>query len=238
MTISKEIFKAPDKFGTGDQLADHMPRGQVWQAKNIDGTNLRGLVVATAYPFNLFQVKLEEFICEFDIRTTTKFIDEWEESVGLPDDCFGADTDTDIQSRRNAVIERYRKEAIVTLAEMQAYVDAIFGVGVVTLHNGTEYFGFERDFQATFLGNTNEKFVIVAEVLTQGTFFEREFEDIFTGAIDNVKINCVLIRVVPANVLIIFEEKSPPPAVDSFRIIDELDNVIGDELDNFLIYVL
>lgn len=236
MTVSKEIFKAPDKYGTADQLTDHMPDGKVWQAKAINDTNLRGLVVSTAYPFNLVQAKIEEFICEFDIRTTTKFIDEWEESVGLPDDCFGADTDTDIQSRRNAVIERYKKEAIVTLAEMQAYVDAIFGVGEVTLYNGTEYYSFEREFQGSFLGNTNEKFIIVAEVLTQGNLFERNFEDTFTGALDTVKINCVLRRVVPANVLILFIEKSPDIVIEDNFIISELGNIIIDEFSNPLIY--
>lgn len=209
MTISKEIFKAPDKFGTADQLMDHIPQGDAWLASSIDGTVFRGLVVATAYPFNLFQVKLEDFICEYDIRSTTKFIDEWEKSVGLPDDCLGPADENDIQTRRNAVIERYRKIPIVTLAELQAYVDSIFGEGKITLFNGTQYFNFERTFQGTFLGDINEKFVIVVEMLAQGPFFEHDLEGTFTGALDTSKIECVLRRVIPANVLIIFDIKDP-----------------------------
>ena len=204
MAVTKDIFKTPTQDGTTTQLAEHLPQGKAWEAKGVDGTNLRALVSGCAKPFNTTQKNIEVLCNEFNINTTTLLIDEWEESVGLPDDCLGPTSN--LQLRRDAVIQRLRRTPFVTLQEMQDYVDELFpGAGII-LFTGVEYYTFEYDFEMIFLGEIDEKFVIVAELPVQDPKFEYEFEYQFTGAADQTKLRCILERVLPANVLLIIEE--------------------------------
>jgi len=204
MTVTKEIFKQPTLEVTANQLAEHLPDGDAWEAKYVDGTNLRGLVVGSADPFNTVQAELELLCNEFHISATTLLIDEWEESVDLPDDCLGAFAD--LETRRALVIERFRKVPTVTLQEMQDFVDRIFVGGGILLFTGVEYYSFELTFESEFIADINEKFVIVAEIPIQEPTFEYEFEFDFTGAADNEKLRCVLERIIPANVVLLIRE--------------------------------
>ena len=206
MTVTDDIFKAPTIDGTADELSDHMPQGKAWMAKSVEGSNLRSLIYGSARSFNVSEQQIELLAKEFDINQTTLLIDEWEESVGLPDSCLGALSG--IEDRRNLVIDRLRKLPIVTLEEMQAVVDEIFPGTGVTLFPGSEYYTFEYDFEATFLGDIEEKFILVAEIPSQEPQFEYDFEVDFDIGIDIDKLRCVLERIIPANVLLVIEEVS------------------------------
>lgn len=199
-----DLFKAPDNDGTANQLADHLPVGDVWAAKNVQGTNLRALVKACAVPFNYVQAKIEELQKEFNIDTSTLLLPEWEDSVGIPD-CIEISGQT-LTQRRNAVKRRLRKEPIVTLEDMQAYLDELVPDSGVVLRKGVDVFNFEYDFEIEFIGNINDKFIIVVEVPSSEPFFEYEFEMDFTGATNTDIIECILRRVVPCNVYLYFRE--------------------------------
>lgn len=204
MAVTTQIFKTPTLEQTVNQFADHMPVGKAWEAKYVDGSNMRGLQFGCARPFNISQSYIELLSNEFDINKTTLLINEWEESVGLPDDCLGLSGD--IEQRRENVITRLNKAPIVTLQEMQDYVDNIFPSSGIILFTGVEYYSFELSFEATFIGDLNTKFVIVAEIPQQEPNFEYEFEFEFTGAVDNPELRCVLEKIIPANVVLIIEE--------------------------------
>ena len=53
MAVTTAIFKTPTVTQTTEQLADHMPLGRVWEAKNVVGSNLNGLMAGCAKPFNI-----------------------------------------------------------------------------------------------------------------------------------------------------------------------------------------
>lgn len=205
MSVDKAIFKTPTQEGTTNQLADHLPKGKAWEAKSVFDSNLRSLVSAAAKPFNTTQKNIEVLCNEFNINETDLLLTEWEESVGLPDDCLEG-TITDLDERRTAVIQRLRRTPIVTLAELQTYVDGIFPDAGIILFTGVDYYLFELNFEANFLGDIDEKFIIVAEIPSQVPKFEYDWEIDFTGATDQTKIRCVIERVIPANVLLKIEE--------------------------------
>lgn len=207
MSVTTEIFKAPDIEGTTDELASALPDGRVWQSKYIGGSNMRALVSGAAMPFNIAEQKVEELATEFDINQTTALLSEWEESVGLPDECF-ADLGS-IAERRAAIIERFRRIPVVTLAEMQSAVDALFPDAGIELYAGGDYYGFELDFEYSFFGAANEKFVIVAKVQSQVPFFEYDLEITLTGAINVDEFVCYMNKIIPANVYLQIEEVSP-----------------------------
>jgi len=197
------IFKAPET--TGQQMADALPVGRAWASKNTDGTNTRGLINSLAVAHNQTQQRVEALNTEFQINRTWELIDEWEESVGIPNVC--ATFSETIERRRHAVIERLRKVPKVTLQHLQGYVDDVFpGMGVV-LHPGLEYYSFEYGFEVPLMGGVDIRFVLVAEVPLSDSTFEYEWEMIFEGGVDTTQLECVLNEIIPANVLLIIEFK-------------------------------
>ena len=79
------IFTAPTEEQTAQQMADSVPNGKVWAAKNIEDTTVRKLINSLAIAPNLVQQKIQELEFEFNIDNTTLLLPEWEVSVGLPD---------------------------------------------------------------------------------------------------------------------------------------------------------
>lgn len=197
------IFKAPDSDGTAQQMADTIPDGRAWASKNIDGSVVRKLINSLSVAQNQAQQSIEHLESEFRIEDTTELLREWEVSVGIPDECLG--TSDTLEQRRQAVIDRLRKVPIVKLEELQDYIDGLFpGLGV-ELHPGSEYYTFEFEFEVPFLGDVDEKFIIVAEVPLSEEQFEYEWEMEFEGGINTEQLECILNKVIPGNVFLIIE---------------------------------
>jgi len=206
MTTTIDIFRPPaTEEDAGRILADHMPQGRAWDKKHFQGSNLNGLVRGLSSNFQSVQEKIFELVQEFDINNTVGFLDEWEKSVGIPDECIFQFTT--ISERQQRVIQRLRKTPIVTLAELQDYIDSFFPDDTITLSNGTALTSFEYDFEVDFLGDINDKFIIKADVETEsnvfGSEFEYGFEFEFSGGPNTFLLECLLRNVIPANVAIL-----------------------------------
>lgn len=204
MSVTREIFDAPTIDGSADQLAEHMPQGKAWEAKRVEGSQMRGVVAAMAVPNNRNQQLIETLMREIDVNQTTLLIDEWEESVGLPDACLGAGGT--LEQRRSRVIERLRRTPIVTLAEMQGLIDAFFPDRGIRLIAGRDFFTFEYTFEASFLGDVDERFILVAQVPSQDPQFEYDFEIDLVAGLNLDQLRCVLERVIPSNVYLFIDE--------------------------------
>lgn len=191
MSVTKAKFKAPDIEGTVRQLADHMPRGKVWEAKLVEDSNLHAQMHGSSKPFNMAQVRIESLATEFAIDTTEQLIDEWEESVGLPDECLGLITDLD--DRRTLVKERLRRNPTVKLEEFQDYVDRFFPGSGVILVPGADSDEFEYDLEFLFLGGINLKFILIAIVP-------------LAAMIDETQLRCILEKIMPGNTVLIIVE--------------------------------
>lgn len=203
--MGDNIFKAP--LSTSQQMADCLPEGDAWALKNEDDSNLRKLINSLSVAHNLVQQQIELLDYEFRIGQTFDLLEDWEESCGIPDECLGVSTL--IADRRAAVIERIRKQPIVTLSQMQAYVDSLFpGMGI-TLYPGVDYAeDFEYEFEIPFYGEAYWRFILVATVpLPPTDGFEFEFELFFEGTPDTSELECLLNQINPTNVyvLIVYE---------------------------------
>lgn len=200
--MGDNIFKAPES--TSQQMADSLPDGCAWSLKNEDDSNLRKLINSLSVAHNTVQQLIELLDDEFRINQTYDLLDEWEESVGIPGECIGLYST--IAERRQAVIDRFKKQPIVTLADMQAYVDALFpGVGIV-LYPGWEYLGgFEYEFEVPLWSAVGERFVLVARVPIPPDGFEYEFELQFEGLPDVTELECLLNQINPACVYVLID---------------------------------
>ena len=204
--MADNIFKAPTADQTAQQMADSLPTGNAWDLKNEPDSNLRKLLNSLSVAHNLTQQQIELLDDEFRIQGTFDLLEDWEESVGIPDSCVAASST--ISERRQDVVDRLRRLPIVTLADMQAYVDALFpGLGV-TLYPGLEYYNFEYTFEVPFLGDVSDKFILVAEVPLSPTtsYFEFDWEIIFEGGVNVERLECLLNKINPSNVYVIIEQ--------------------------------
>lgn len=199
--MGNNIFKAPET--TSQQMADCLPVGRAWVGKNIPGSNVRKLISALAVAHNLTQQQVEILEDEFRLTLTTDLLEEWEESVGIPDQCIGS-SET-LPQRRQAVIDRLRKTPIVTLGGMQDYVNSLFPDLDIVLVPGAEYYTFEYGFEVPFLGAVDEKFILIVRVPVGGQTFEYDFEVPFIGGPDTNRLRCLLEKIVPANVYVIID---------------------------------
>lgn len=204
MTATLDIFKPPKNLDeAGIILAGHLPQGRAFGKKCESGSVMHGLIKGMASDFMIVQEEIFELASQFDIDLTVDLLPDWETSVGIPDDCIFQFTT--LAKRRDRVIQRLRKIPLVTLAELQAFVDSFFPDDNITLKPGSEIFTFEYDFESDFLGNENEKFIIIAEIPVTGDGFEYTFEFEFSGGPDTSLLKCLLRKILPANVLLITE---------------------------------
>lgn len=202
--MSDDIFKAPSKEVSAQQMADCLPTGRAWGKRNDPESNVRKLINALSTAFNIVQQYVELLDDEFKISQTTDLLEDWEDSVGIPDSCVALSQT--IAERRQDVIDRLSKNPIVTLADMQSYVDNIFpGLGV-TLYPGYEYYNFEYDFEVSFLpAGVSDKWILVAQVPLSDNQFEYEFEMEFEGGVNTERLECLLNKINPAPVYVIIE---------------------------------
>lgn len=199
--MSDNIFKAPND--TSQQMADCLPSGRAWGLRNDPASNTRKLINCLSVVHNRAQQQIETLSDEFNIDETFDLLEDWEKSVGLPDQCIGLSQT--IQDRRQDVIKRLKKMPIVTIADLQAYINALFpGLGV-TLYPGYDYYSFEYEFEVPLLGGVSDKFIIVAEVQLSENIFEYEFEMEFEGGVDTTRLECLLNKILPACVYLIIE---------------------------------
>lgn len=195
------IFTAPDKNTTAQQLADSLPQGRAWANKNVSDSNMRKLINSVSVPFNLFEQLVQTMSEQFQIPLTYDLLEEWEKSVGIPDTCLW-DADT-LPKRRAMVITRLRKKPLVTLADIQEFVNALYpDVRIEILLPGSTNYTFEYDFEVPFSGTINERFVLVVNIYSGSELFEYDFEVPFRGGPDLSKFRCVLEKIVPAEVYI------------------------------------
>jgi uncharacterized protein YmfQ (DUF2313 family) len=198
-----DFFKTPPLDGTAQQMADSIPQGRAWGSKNIEGSNERKLITSLAAAHNRVQQQIELLSGEFNILQTVELLPDWEESVGLPSTCFGlAET---IEQRREQVIQRLRKQPVVTRADFQDFLDGLFPELGVEVIPGSEYFTFEYDLEATLIGELDEKFILVVKVPISGDQLEYDLEYDLTGGPNTDQLECVLRKITPCNVLIIIE---------------------------------
>lgn len=193
-----EIFKAPDLDTTTRQFADHIPEGRAWNSKIDENSVMYKNIKSLASAFNIVQQQIELIANEFNINLTVDLLPDWEESVGIPDDCIFELQD--LEERRETVIQRLKKIPVVTKAEFEALALSL-GIEVTVLPGG-EVEAFPLTFPFNF-SETYPKFRMFVYFPGDRLGFPYNFPLTF-GSFSIDVIKCVFDRVAPANVEIIY----------------------------------
>lgn len=195
------LLKTHTNTEQANSLADYLPNGYVFEAKKVPEANLRRLLEGMAILLQDTEQKINLLADQYDIRTTTELIEEWEGFVGIPDCCFPvADT---IEERRANVLLKLTAMGVQTEAEFEALGD-LLGINIDVIPGGVHGI-FPITFPIIFFGSAKEaRFTLIVDYEIAGNYsFTYTFPILFdTQTVSTLK--CVLGKLKPANVQLIF----------------------------------
>ena len=119
-----------------DSLANYLPGGDVFANARIEQTKTRRLLEGLAPELQRQEGLIQDLVSEYFPDNTRAFIEEWEQVVGIPDNCFGVANSID-ERRENVLI----KLSSLNLQTRQDFVGlaALFGFDV-EIKGGSEVF--------------------------------------------------------------------------------------------------
>ena len=110
------MLKERTQTQQADILAQYLRDDSLHEAKNKDGSTLRKILIGLASEWLNFRSKINEVSNEYNPKTTTKLIEEWEQFVGIPDNCIPV----------ASTIEQRRLNVLLKLAGINATTEAQF----------------------------------------------------------------------------------------------------------------
>lgn len=182
-------------------LANYLPNGYMFEAKNIKDSNFRQLLRGIAGELFTAQGYLVTLEQEYFPETTNLFLSEWESALGIPDSCFdGQGTNDD---RRRDILVKLAASGVQT-AEDFTDLAALFGVPILVTP-GIEAASFPISFPIIFFNTPSDsRYTIVIDFpLPTGGFFIYNFPITFGDATQNI-LRCIFQKLRPANCQIIF----------------------------------
>lgn len=178
-------------------IANFLPSGRLFVAKNVQDSVYRMILRGLAHTNQDAESLIATFADELDISTTTAFLEAWEKTLGIPDECF--DTNVDLETRRQQVLI---KLAALGVQTEQDFIDlaAMYGVEIA-INSGIEHFAFTLTFPIVFFPNAKSaRFTMLVFYETPvASTFTLTFPFVFGGAAVPI-IECLFRKLVPANV--------------------------------------
>jgi len=182
-------------------LADYMPNGPLFEAKNIQDSNFRQLLKGIAgelFTAQGYLITLEE---EYFPDATNLFIDEWLKALQIPDGCL-LGTGTNDEKRRDILV-KLSSLGVQTKKDFEELA-AIFGV-TITIVTGDEAASFPMSFPLIFFNTpADSRYTIIVNFpLPTGGFFIYNFPIVFGDKSQSI-LTCLFRRLRPANCQVIF----------------------------------
>lgn len=194
-------FSAQTIDEQSQMLARHLPDGDAWVNKFNSESNLGKLIIGLAAEYLKISIMIEDSLNEVNINTTVQLIDEWERSVGIPDDCF--DASGTLQERRDRVISKLSNYGGIQTAEDFERLALTLGFNV-EVTNGTANGVFPLKFPIRFFDNRKEAVhTIIVNLEEQRSVFPLTFPIEFSSGVTGI-IECLFKKLAPANCQVLF----------------------------------
>lgn len=184
-------------------LAQYLPNGKMFEAKNIHDSNFRALLRGLAGELFTAEGYLVDLDEQYFPDTTEQFLAEWESALGIPDACFsGIGT---YNERRRDVIVKLSSLGIQTALDFEALGD-VFGIPV-TVKPGTDHAVFPMTFPIYFTSDVlaSKYVIIVTFEVDESSKFPLTFP--FTFGDESIGIlECLFGKLKPSNCDIVFSQ--------------------------------
>lgn len=182
-------------------LANYMPSGKAFAAKNIVGSVLRKLLLGFATEI----LRVDTWIALFRTDTvpdqTKNFISEWESALGIPDSCFkGTGTDT---ARRLAIEIKLAGQGVQTAQDFVDLADK-FGISITAESGSLHYIHGALPFKDYPDEKTARNTLVIKPTEAIGAAFPYTFPIVF-GTSELATLECLFRKLKPANVDLVFE---------------------------------
>jgi len=191
------LFKQHSVEDHADSIAAYLPSGELFKSARITDSNFRKLLLGISHELFTAEGYLITAAKEYDIRTTTLFIQEWESALGIPDDCFKGDG-TIVERRAHVLIKLIARGT--QTAEDFIEMGNLLGLNLV-VNAGIDLMRFPFTFPIFFFDNEKHaRFsIVITDVSGVGSVFPLILP--FTlGETTATKLICFLKKLKPANV--------------------------------------
>lgn len=184
-------------------LANYLPGGRVFDAKNADGSNLRALLRGLAGEMVRVDEALYAFRDDINPTTTLYFLDEWEAALGIPDSCF--DGMGSLDERRRDIALKLAASSVQTAADFET-LGTLLGL-TITVEACAPYAIFPMKFPIVFRSSAKEaRFtILVSYPATAANAFPFTFPFTF-GTVGLGTLQCLFNKLKPANCDLIFRQ--------------------------------
>lgn len=181
-------------------LAAYMPDGDLFAAKHIADSNFRQLLRGITY--ELFDA--QGYLCDLEEQyfpdATESFLSEWEQALGIPDDCFSGTGD--VLERRRDIVVKLAALGIQTAEDFRQLAE-VFGE-VIAVVPGSEYTNYPLPVPA----DDQKRYYIIIEFTPATGGFPYTFP--FTFGSDAIRIlECLFVSLAPANCRVLFRRIQP-----------------------------
>lgn len=182
-------------------LSRHLPDGKIWENKYNLESNLGKLLLGLASEYFRLSLLIEEVLTETDINQSVQLIEEWQESVGIPDQCFN-EGGTLEEQRRNILLKFNNFGGIQTAEDFENLATLLGFTASVNNgnHNGIFTLGFPIRF---FDSRKSAVHTIIVDLEERREVFPLSFALPFTSQVTGI-IECLFRRLAPANCQILF----------------------------------
>lgn len=196
------LFKKHTATEHAKSIASYLPIGKLYNAKNIDGTNLKNLLIGLGSEFLRIENKMNEIADEHDVNLAKNLISEWESAVGIPDDCFIVEDN--LADRIINVLLKLKADGTST---EQHFIDLALILGIaITIDNGFYVTIWPWTWPHVWGGTDKERrftLIITFVGVTSPSSWPWTWPHVWT--IDPVNIlKCLFQKLKPANVLLSF----------------------------------
>ena len=140
-----------------DILAQYLRDDNLHEAKNRDDSTLRKILLGLASEWLNFRDKINEVVNEYNPQKTTALIQEWEEFVGIPDDCIPVAST--IEQRRLNVLLKLSGINVTTEKQFKN-VASILGYNI-EVSNGVSTSTFPLTLPFLLISEASAPFTIV-----------------------------------------------------------------------------
>lgn len=195
------MLKERTQTQQADILAQYLRDDNLHEAKNRDGSTLRKILIGLASEWLNFRSKINEVSNEYNPKTTTKLIEEWEEFVGIPDDCIPV----------ASTIEQRRLNVLLKLAGINATTEkqfknvaSILGYNI-EVSNGVSTSTFPLTLPFLLIAEASAPFTIVITLPSsiQPNGFTLTFPFTLTSQQPAI-LDCLFNKLKPANTQLFF----------------------------------
>ena len=184
-----------------DILAQYLRDDNLHEAKNRDDSTLRKILLGLASEWLNFRNKINEVVNEYNPQKTTALIQEWEEFVGIPDNCIPVAST--IEQRRLNVLLKLAGINVTTEKQFKN-VASILGYNI-EVSNGVSTSTFPLTFPFLLISEASAPFTIVITLPSsiKPSGFALTFPFTLTSQQPAI-LDCLFNKLKPANTQLFF----------------------------------